>query len=83
VDGIDFANTEASVFMESLIGRSARSPRRMEHAERVRAAGDDRFRRRTAGTRYVPGLGAVPLPGARAPGEPGYDPRIDGTTAVS
>jgi hypothetical protein len=33
-----------------------------------------------AGTRYVPGIGTVTLPGAHAPGESGYDPLVDGTT---
>jgi hypothetical protein len=29
-------------------------------------------------TRFIPGTGLVTLPGARGPGEPGYDPLIDG-----
>jgi hypothetical protein len=31
-------------------------------------------------TRFVPGEGLVILPGARGPGDPGYDPLIDGCT---
>jgi len=30
------------------------------------------------GTRFVPGVGRMTLPGARGPGEPGYGPAIDG-----
>jgi len=32
----------------------------------------------TVATRFIPGVGIVTLPGARGPGEPGYDPVVDG-----
>ncbi|MBW2448368.1 MAG: hypothetical protein JRG83_20955 [Deltaproteobacteria bacterium] len=32
----------------------------------------------TVGTRFIPGVGLLMLPGTRGPGEPGYDPLIDG-----
>jgi hypothetical protein len=82
VDGVDFANTEASVFMESLVGSPGTiSATGWTTLNGFAQPGTVGFDGGPAGTRYVPGMGAVPLPGARAPGEAGYDPLVDGTTA--
>lgn len=32
----------------------------------------------TVASRFVPGMGSLILPGARGPGDPGYDPLVDG-----
>jgi hypothetical protein len=34
-------------------------------------------------TRFVPGTGSLILPGARGPGDPGYDPGVDGCTSIA
>ena len=81
VDGIDFVNTEASVFMESLVGSvGVISATGWNTRNGLAQPGTVGFDGGPAGTRYVPGIGTVTLPGAHAPGESGYDPLVDGTT---
>ena len=81
VDGIDFANTEASVFLESVVGSVGVIPAEGWNTQNGLAQpGTVGFDRGPVATRYVPGIGTVTLPGAHAPGEPGYDPLVDGTT---
>ncbi len=81
VDGVDFANTEASVFLQSLVGSvGAISARGWTTLNGQAQPGTLGFNGGPAGTRFEQG-GVVQLPGTRAPGTPGYDPLVDGTTA--
>ena len=80
VDGIDFANTEASVFLQSLIGApGAISARGWTAINGLAQPGTANFNGGPVGTRFFEG-GVTQLPGSRAPGSPGYDPLVDGTT---
>ncbi len=82
VDGVDFANTEASVFLESVVGSVGTiSARGWNTVNGLAQPGTIGFDAGPIATRYVPGTGTVELPGSRAPGAPGYDPLVDGTTA--
>jgi hypothetical protein len=81
VDGVDFANTEASVFMQSLVGSvGVISAKGWNTRNGLPQPGTLGFSGGPVGTRYEQGR-VVELPGAHGPGEPGYDPLVDGTTA--
>jgi hypothetical protein len=80
VDGADFANTEASVFMQSLVGSVGRiTPVGWTTLNGQAQPGTAYFGGGPVGTRYVGGQ-VMQLPGSVGPGQPGYDPLVDGTT---
>jgi len=82
-DGIDLLNAEASVLLQSFPGfdGTALNGWLMSDASRAQP-GTVGFRGGPVATRYFNGA-LVTLPGARGPGDPGYDPTIDGVpTAV-
>jgi hypothetical protein len=85
LDGVDLLNAEASAVYQAfpnVEGTFDPDPsRRWDTTDRGRAQpGTVGFEGGPLCTRYEGGRTWV-LPGCRGPGEPGYDPRVDGTTA--
>jgi hypothetical protein len=80
IDGIDLMNAEASAIMQSFPGFPGTSgdfwDTRWTHVAQPGTVG---FRGGPVCTRYEGGRAYI-LPGCRGPGDPGYDPRVDGTT---
>jgi Protein of unknown function (DUF1302) len=81
VDGIDLANIEASVFMQSVVGTAGVIAQRgWTTTNGLPQPGTANFKAGPVATRYVQGRGLVRLPGSRGPADAGYDSLVDGTT---
>jgi hypothetical protein len=81
VDGMDLANAEASVLLQSFLGAPGNyGPFGWTAINGLPQPGTRGFDGGPVATRFVPGRGAVTLPGARGPTDPGFDPNRDGCT---
>jgi len=81
VDGIDLSNAEASVLLQSFTGIEGNYANPAHQLTTFGPQpGTTGFQQARPGGRYVSGTGLVQIPGARGPGDPGYNPLVDGCT---
>ena len=80
LDGVDLMNMEASAVMQSWPGFEG-TGKTFDMFSAAPKPGTIGFVGGPVATRFVKGVGTVILPGARGPGDPGYDPNFDGTSA--
>jgi hypothetical protein len=79
--GIDLLNMEASVVAQSMVGFEGTSPGWFTNNKGVAQPGTVGFFGGPVGTRFVGGQ-VIKIPGARGPGDPGYNPAFDGNPAT-
>jgi hypothetical protein len=79
--GIDLLNMEASVVTQSMVGFEGTAPGWTTNNRALAQPGTVGFVGGPVATRLV-GNTIVILPGARGPGDPGYNPAVDGNPAT-
>ncbi len=77
-DGIDLANTEASVLMQAVVGFPGNSLDEWLTTNGLAQPGTTGFAGGPVATRYLGSAGVGILPGARGVADAGYDPLVDG-----